>query len=35
MAAATTSVLTSEASRVTWMIPARREASPAAKSEPP
>ena len=34
-AAITTSALTAEASSVTWMIPARREASPAAKSEAP
>jgi len=27
--------LTAEASSVTWMTPALREASPAAKSEPP
>ena len=34
-AAVTTTALTAEASSVTWMTPARREASPAAKSEAP
>ena len=34
-AAVTASALTAEASSVTWMTPARREASPAAKSEAP